>query len=671
MGAPKVDADLVADSVWALHKLTRRCEETRQWVIDAGGLNAVQHVLSNYPERSDIVLCAVWAVYSLTGLQGLSNLLRASGCSNGGEAASGQGACFPDSVAAHVLWVIFEVLSKDGGREIPEAADLMRLIVEQLAHRSQSLDVQQACCSAIDCLVQSDPDLGKLLVELGGAPLLVDALRGATERGSGEERLVRACSSIFAVLSKGSAEQLSAMRWHGTPEALLRLSMRGAGGNAEETALMALGQLVGLQSVIEAMKSAPAMPAVIRGGLDAITEQVSHVTEPSDVQKLPDLLQALQQLHAQMDGLNPAVKCRRKCTAAMCSTACALAPHANPGEVPVLDSTLMALLDGLRNNETDPDIIEMSVESLGRVALGQAAWRDGFCRRGALQVLQAKISNLHGQRRLLKYCFWFAATLAGLPFVAEELSSKLHSDEIVDAALCTIIDILDDDVEGEWILRHVERCSDADLPGVLCLVSDAMRRHPSNAVLQSRGCHCLALLVALAPLGMVPPMAVEVIFAAVRQHSRSISVTRDACAAFRALLDRVGRDADLGAAVEAHNMLVVGLQEKGAHEIAERALTDFATTDESELIEDAVVVLCALGGIEVALRCIRDAAPGQVRTWGVKALFEYGRQQPAFLRRVASDVVAIVGAIVLESPQDVALQQHAALLAGLCTSCAP
>ena len=36
----------------------------------------------------------------------------------------------------------------------------------------------------------------------------------------------------------------------------------------------------------------------------------------------------------------------------------------------------------------------------------------------------------------------------GLPFLAQELQQHLDSDSTVDACLCTLVDILDEDVEG-------------------------------------------------------------------------------------------------------------------------------------------------------------------------------------------------------------------------------
>merc|ERR1719207_431894 len=106
----------------------------------------------------------------------------------------------------------------------------------------------------------------------------------------------------------------------------------------------------------------------------------------------------------------------------------------------------------------------MAVESLGRLALTTKAWHEGLNKCGAVEVLSTQIRGWYGNRRLLKYCFWAAAALRGLPFVVAELQAHLQSAPMVDAAFCTVIDILDDDLEGEWILTGTQRCTEADVP---------------------------------------------------------------------------------------------------------------------------------------------------------------------------------------------------------------
>merc|ERR1711972_285543 len=104
----------------------------------------------------------------------------------------------------------------------------------------------------------------------------------------------------------------------------------------------------------------------------------------------------------------------------------------------------------------------------------------------------------------------------------------------------------------------------------------------------------------------------------------------------------------------------------GADLIAWQALVEHSGSNSAELLEEAVVVLCGLSGVDEALKAVADAGPGRVRTIGVKALSEYGRHRPELLLDHASQVVSRVREMAAEAVEDDALQQHAALLIGLC-----
>lgn len=109
---------------------------------------------------------------------------------------------------------------------------------------------------------------------------------------------------------------------------------------------------------------------------------------------------------------------------------------------------------------------------------------------------QHRVVELVGDRRLEKYCVWFLAALAGMPYVIQELQKHLHMEAVVDACLCAIIDILDDDLECDWLLSgRTLMATRQDVPGLLELVARAMMQHPLDAIVQSRGCHCLVLVM--------------------------------------------------------------------------------------------------------------------------------------------------------------------------------
>eukprot|EP00438_Fugacium_kawagutii_P007929 Skav203711 [mRNA] locus=scaffold259:526110:533101:- [translate_table: standard] len=86
---------------------------------------------------------------------------------------------------------------------------------------------------------------------------------------------------------------------------------------------------------------------------------------------------------------------------------------------------------------------------LRKVTLAKDAWRNVLTKHGAKEAASLRIGELVGDRRLEKYCVWFLAALAGMPFVVQELQRHLQREAVVDACMCAIIDILDDDL-ASW-----------------------------------------------------------------------------------------------------------------------------------------------------------------------------------------------------------------------------
>lgn len=456
---------------------------------------------------------------------------------------------------------------------------------------------------------------------------------------------------------------------HGSREALLQLSMREQGGKAEEVAMLAFGQLAGLPTVLSAVKRAPSLPGVVRGGLGAIAELVVHASEVSELQWLPALLEGLLEFHVQSEGPGPLVKCKKKCVAAICATVCCLSAYAEPGQVATLDQALLLLVKDLNAGLGDlsgegkyATVMENIVETLGRVALVNTHWRDCLKSLGVLDVMRSMISTCGHQKRLVKYCFWCAAAFSGLSFVVEELKPKLECEDVVDGAFCSMIDILDDDIEGDWVLKGAERCPDAATPSLLKLVAEAMRKHADHRLIQSRGCHCVALLFPLVPQGALPSEAVAVVLLAMRLHGYDSTVMRDACSALRALLDACTPNN----CQHAHDAAVKHLREEGIHAIMERALSDFADSEEPELLEDAIVVLSSVTSVDAALQILLKAGPGSVRNSGVKALFELFRNRSGILCHYVIEVKSAIEQMLEESPGEVELHRNAELLVGLC-----
>jgi len=664
-----IAAELAADAAWILHKLTQRFDVTRDWLREADGLAIVRHAMVHFSEHENTVQCTVGILYNLDGLGGLIRLL-------GAGLDPTATARLPQNVVASTVWAVYSLVKEEecyGSDKAP----LLRLIVQLLAAEGSCTDlkateVQRACCSAICAIVDGDARLGDLLIELGGLTLLLGHMRHhAAIRAHGEQpgdqgdcavdasKLICACVNTLASIAKGSPRHAELMRQDGALEVLAQLASGVSGGDASlqaqrerefEAVMWALGYLGGISTVLQAMLHAQSSQGVLQGGLDVVAELANQCTLPQEVSLLPEVLHALLRLLHQMTASGLHAGFRKNCFAAICSTIIGMAPHANPGQVPDLDHAVRGLLEVQTrelSEDVDVEIAELSLESLGRLILLRTTWQRHLHSCNAEAIFSQRIRSSRPHRRLLKYAFWASAALAGLPFVCRELEAQLRSPDTIDAAFCTIIDILDDDLEGDWVLQEAERCDRQMVPSVLRLIADAMDGYLADAVLQSRGCHCIGLLVTLAPPGTNLERAMLSVFTAVRRHPKSSCVVRDSFFAFYALLE--------------HGAVLDG----GVQVMARRALEDHGSATNADLIEEAVMVLCALAGVGETLGVLVDAGPGVIRTVGVKAIGECLRRQPRLLQEQASFVPAVM-ALAAESSEDEALQQHAALLIGLC-----
>jgi hypothetical protein len=559
--------------------------------------------------------------------------------------------------------VIYEVFREDckRGKQLPaETPVLLRLILGHLSHRPDNKEVVEACCKLLEVIVKQDADAGKAFVNLGGTPLIVQALSKAASWSC--DNLIHACAGIFAVIVHGSSEMRVVVCQQGVVDTLLSLSMRGRGTTAEEKAMFVFGQLAGLQRVVEAMQQAPTLPALVRGGLSVIPELVSQARESNELQQLPGLLEGLLKLRIDAESPCPVVKCKGRCLVAICSVICCLTVYAEPGQVAVLDKAVLIFVKDLSSELSDDSghMIENVLETLGRVALVSSPWHECLCSEGIPHALRMMVRRCDGRGRLVKYCFWCAAAISGLPFVVEELRLKMDRADVVDAAFCSMIDILDDDVEGDWALKGAEKCSEAGVGCLLSLVAEAMRKHTEQRLLQSRGCHCNSLLFCLVPPGAVPYESVCVVLVAVRLHGYDRIVVREAFAALRALLEL---------SIRAHNtydVLVKYWREEGVPAIVEKALRDFMDMNEPDLLEDAVMLLCVLDGMNFALQKLLKTRSMGIRTNGVKALFELGRLKPCIIDGNAAEVKKAVAVLLEEHRGQIELERNAQLLVGLC-----
>ncbi|CAK0875667.1 unnamed protein product, partial [Prorocentrum cordatum] len=128
--------------------------------------------------------------------------------------------------------------------------------------------------------------------------------------------------------------------------------------------------------------------------------------------------------------------------------------------------------------------------------------------------------------------------------------------KVQDAAICAIIDVLDDNLEGEFSLRGSEEAAEArsmsDMPDALMTVSASVRAHRSFQVVQYRGCHALGLLYGLLPPGFALPAEVlDTVLGALWRCPNDLDTAAGACFALRAFLEpRAGATSEVSAVLD-------------------------------------------------------------------------------------------------------------------------
>jgi hypothetical protein len=272
--------------------------------------------------------------------------------------------------------------------------------------------------------------------------------------------------------------------------------------------------------------------------------------------------------------------------------------------------------------------------------------------------------------RMKKYLFWAMAAITGLPAVVAEMRSQQTDPAIQDAAICAVIDIFDDNLDGEYCLKGDDRQvrTEQVLEGMRAIV-EAMRMHLSSLPVQYRGAHAVAVLYGLLPEGSeVPSEVMEVVLAAWWRNPTNLRVGCGVCTALRAFLSP-SRSRDKNGVASALTML--RKQDMGPslrHALEKTPDSKHSTSDEevSDLLEGAAYVLAVLEGPEHVLNILcKESCQPFVQSSGLKALCELGRAFPElFPAETAAKVVAASEAMARSSEcQDV--HRNAELLHGL------
>eukprot|EP00930_Biecheleria_cincta_P070898 TRINITY_DN58476_c0_g1_i1.p1 TRINITY_DN58476_c0_g1~~TRINITY_DN58476_c0_g1_i1.p1 ORF type:complete len:793 (+),score=168.87 TRINITY_DN58476_c0_g1_i1:61-2439(+) len=712
----------VQDVVWMVYKVARKSDTARAWILQAGGIQVIQVALLRHRTESELLENGIWTVYALDGIRGLAELLeRCRGTS-------------PEEIAIRVAlcWAVYqlvcgrtkrETFASDRTLEVAPPANLILLVMEALSRGGLDTDTLWACCRALDTLVDKDSRLGCIVISRGGGQLLVQMLRSPAAMGPAGEDLRKAIACLMITLVEGNTEAMQALRMAGAARVLVEEGLQGNRHDAE-AAMWALGAIDGLGAVLQAIQSkGPGNLAVLKGGVHAITECTHAAEERGEVALLPAALSLLLDLVGQQDVAASGIL--RWCIKALGAILAIVAPHAPPGRAGDVDRGVEALIAqvsrrvpstsnsqgsaaakaNLASEESWGDSIgwanswggddydepcpvaaatEAAAEAIGRLAMSAPEWR-GVLKRFSMEALTQWIRSGNADRRLQKYLFWAAASMSGLPFVAAEMQLHMADVGAVDAALCTIIDILDEDIiAGEYTLAGAERGEEADLPPLLGLAMDAMRQHSSAAEVQSRGATCIGLLVpnlSSAMLHTIAPAAVSAVMTGFKRFPRRNDVAHGCLSALRALCGLCRRRS----ASERANLEVVlaaAVRAEGAQDFVKEALDIFGSYGNSaELLEDAAAVYAQLVGVEALLkRLMEEPCGSQLRVAGLKALFEEGRADAElFTARAATAAVQTCEKMVMEfaekvgsasgdsDPQDsTRLHEVASLLSGLC-----
>lgn len=673
----KQSPELALDAAWALNEMAHKNPLVAGWIREVGGLQALQESVVVYASHTEHVNCCTWLVRMIGGASGLLQLLSTEPCR-------------PEVVVA-----VLQVLRKDSGcwrnsaGPLDEAPQLLRSVAQRLAQLSIPELLQDATTVLQEMAVE--PLLGHELLKMGGAQLMSVTLQMAVR--CQDTSTAESCCKILSALTKvGRVDCEHLLRSGDLLSSLQAAAQMGSGGQLEEDVGQSLGFILGLPEALQLFDRVGQRG--VRGVLLTIKE-LCTTEDLEAIRQLPAIMGELLQLQKKSPRNAIFLSALLQALGACCSS---LAPHCNPGDCAPLDETIKMLVSRLYEPVQIPeegwgyfcrDEVEAIFDPLGKVTLAKDAWRDVLLKHGAKEAASQRISELVGDRRLEKYCVWFLAALAGMPFVVQELQRHLQRDAVVDACMCAIIDILDDDLECDWLLSgRTLMVSQQEVPGMLELMAQAMLAHPQDALLQSRGCHCLALLMRMVQhVGDLNQACLTIIMKTVLKaydsHYEHQSAVRDVSFLLRSLLEpRHGQDPQ---AEWAQKQLAQHLQQEGTHRQLESSTKHFCGFVDArrfaELFENTLACIVLLNGAGRMLNFLKESADLQghptLCAAGMKALFELGSSRSSVLSE--ANGILLDGGIVAQGCQgvqaalrqlvrhpDEALKQAAVLLDGLC-----
>mmetsp|Transcript_3057 Transcript_3057/g.5548 ORF Transcript_3057/g.5548 Transcript_3057/m.5548 type:complete len:753 (-) Transcript_3057:82-2340(-) len=676
-------SDVQFNRLWILHMMSRKSQHAQRWLKSLDVLSVLLTAMAEHSQHEHLLEEGGWFLHELLGLHGVEAMTTHSS-----HAVQAQGA-----------WVINKLAGRKREEEWPEANGLIELLLAMVRRALDAPPEAQAkvlwpCSCALSRLIYTRPDRGMFFMCQGGADVLVAALRRCSceaavqALGSSHGDLLVAVSRLLSSLAEGNGQAAYRLR---ELNALEVLTAGNIPQSAVEDVMWAVGKLGRLETVVEAIIRTMSSTGSAHG-LEVLCDIVCQQAD-EDVNVLRQvapkvlvLTQALCHPDCIMSPENVAMGIR-----SLGGIVNGLAPLFPPGSWQVINDSMELLVAAISPGRA-VEVVQEASESLGRIANVAPAWREPL-RRTALEVVTKQLRECECPTvpvagRLKKYLFWAAAAIGGLGSVVREMRLQGRDVQVQDAAICAVIDMLNDSQEYGYALGNSQDLAEGSATESLQVSLEAMevtiqamRAHRDTSAslpVQYRGSTALGLLYGQRPPGTDVPAdmmnaILDTVLEALCRHPYHLRVATGTCSCLRSLLEcRPGADQHGPAAA------VQGMRARHAGSSLRQVLEHFpydatALRDENDaelvqLLEDAAFALALLDGPSVIVQIIMISDETEtaaiLQAKGTKALAELGRSFPKlFPAQVAQEVAA--AATRLRSVANSEVQQNAELLLGV------
>jgi hypothetical protein len=621
---------LAYDLVWTLHLMAKCSKVAKQWVKDAGIMASIPRVMTSFQEHKQLLEEGTWITYCLNGLGGVAELIaNGSSCMKLQESAA---------------WAVHSLANKQRGADDPgsiewlEADVLVRVLLDALSAPNATIDLSTICCKTLRLLTHQHADRSNLFLQQGGGAATIKALRvGGAAIATGDDqgrKLLMAAARLMTSLVDGNTPAVAALLEQGALVALVESGL-GQGGDdlVLYDALWALGEIGGPYAILEVMQRRTNDEHVRKKCL-AVYAKMLWKLQDVDVEQQRPILETLVKLTEHYlkvrtcctdstgDQSASHLSAQKNCVEALGGVLNSLSSHAWLGSfLPACEGVrLLIQATGTDYNER---VARSAASSLGHMAASSAAWKQSLIAHGQfISILGQRI--LHQQKSEKddighQRCFcWVATIIGGLPVVTEVMTSKISSPTLQQAAICALIDILEDNSECAMAINvdQVHQTMEA--------LSMTMSQHRARAPVQYKAIHALGLLHNVSPPSHhLPAVVLEGVLGALKTHPTEYKVARAVCRALRLFLSpRVGADRE--SSHVAIRRAIEVLQGQRCGDVVGKLLGDWSQATDKELFVDAAFVLGLVQGPHIPLRQLEKSKPEFyiVRAGLIKGLFE-------------------------------------------------